>query len=34
MALARFKGKTRRRAGSSRGPRSGQTAAFKWGEDE
>jgi putative transcriptional regulator len=34
MALARFSGKTRRRAGSSRGTRSGETVAFKWGDDE
>lgn len=34
MALARFSGKTRRRAGSSRRPRSSQASAFKWGDDE
>ncbi|MCX2981563.1 XRE family transcriptional regulator [Halieaceae bacterium IMCC14734] len=31
MALARFKGKTRRRAGS---PRTPSAPAFRWGEDE
>ena len=34
VALARFKGKTRRRAGSPRAPRESSAPAFKWGEDE